>query len=624
MSNEHDPREPALTKEDFFSCGWETVLAKKTHKHYTSMFSAFKDAMEKADDEDRPAHGKVLWLLSIACSMCLSPKSLNEPFKPLMQSSEGRTPIPDDLSKSDIDFFAEIAGAIDDPWLRARLADLVWLKRRNKGGFPFVLMAIDAYREIPMDIRDMVSVGVWYECLERAIVLAQSIREGAGDRLAQIESSIIGTFESEGEGNELLCFNLADILKSHGLGKDRSTMIAQRLELLGREFEKKSSFHRAGQYFSASADWFNMSGDNAKSVEMRVEWAETYVKEAAARASSDDPSNLVAAHHYERAIQIYRSIPNSDRKEHQVDERIAELMALHGKANKKSLDEMAHISSDGEDISQFIENSRNAVKGKNLIEALLKFVNMYRGVDVEELRKRTTETLQDNPMLGLIPMSHMTRDGRVAAKQPAGSGFSFPSDDRVRYQMINNYTNIYVTSAVQAIIWPALEVLLLEHRLQEADFVNLAEQSPFVEMTGRERLLGKALYAGYDLNFATALHILVPQLEHMVRFHLKEGGVSTTNLNENGIETEIGLNSLMDRPETEEIFGKDLRFEIQALFCDPVGANLRNNVAHGLIGYEECHSPPAIYAWWLVLKIVFNTFWNARHSSPESDKPQEG
>ena len=615
MSNE-----PTLTKEDFFSCGWKAALTEANPKDYPQMYRAFSAAAKKANDENRQAHSKALSLLSIACSMELSPKSRNEPFKPLASFPGDRFPIPDDLSESDIDFFVEITGEIDDPRLRARLADLVWLKRR-KEGFPFVLMAIDAYREIPLNSE------TWYpgdKCWERAIVLAKSIGQGAGDRLAQIESSIIGALESGGEGEGLFCFFLANMLKDHGLGKDRSPMIAQRLELLGREFKKKSSFLSGIKYFSASADWFEMSGDDAKSIEMKVERAEAYVKEAAARASSDNPSNLVAAQQYRMAIQIYLSIPVSYRQDHQLDERIAELRALHDEAKKESLDEMAHISSDGVDISQLIqliENSRNVVKGKNPIEALLKFVNMHR-VDVEELRKQAIEQLQNSPMLGFLPMSHMTRDGRVAAKQPAGLGSSFPSDDRVLYQMINNYTNICVSLAVQAIIWPALETLLLEHRLQEADFVDLAKQSPFVEMTGRERLLGKALYAGYDLDFATALHILVPQLEHMVRSYLKERGVSTTHLSENA-ETENSLNALMDRPETEEIFGKDLRFEIQALFCDPVGANLRNNVAHGLIGYEECHSYYAVYAWWLVLKIVFNTFWNARHSSPESDKPQE-
>ena len=200
MSNEHDPKEPALTKEDFFSCGWKAALTEANPKDYPQVHRAFSAAAKKADDENRQAHSKALSLLSIACSMELSSKSRNEPFKPLMQSPEGRTHIPDDFSEADIDFFAEIASEIDDPRLKARLADLVWLKRR-KGvdRFPFVLMAIDAYREIPLNSGTR-------ECWERAIVLAKSIGKGAGDRLDQIESSIIGAFESGGEGEGLFCF----------------------------------------------------------------------------------------------------------------------------------------------------------------------------------------------------------------------------------------------------------------------------------------------------------------------------------------------------------------------------------------------------------------------------------
>jgi hypothetical protein len=43
----------------------------------------------------------------------------------------------------------------------------------------------------------------------------------------------------------------------------------------------------------------------------------------------------------------------------------------------------------------------------------------------------------------------------------------------------------------------------------------------------------------------------------------------------------------MELPEIETIFGKDLSFEIKALFCDPFGPNLRNELAHGLLDYEE-------------------------------------
>ena len=79
----------------------------------------------------------------------------------------------------------------------------------------------------------------------------------------------------------------------------------------------------------------------------------------------------------------------------------------------------------------------------------------------------------------------------------------------------------------------------------------------------------------------------------------------------------------MDLPQTEEIFGEDLSFEIKALFCDPFGPNLRNELAHGLLGDRACESTSAIYAWWFGLKLVFNTFWNASCSNAESKEQDE-
>lgn len=63
------------------------------------------------------------------------------------------------------------------------------------------------------------------------------------------------------------------------------------------------------------------------------------------------------------------------------------------------------------------------------------------------------------------------------------------------------------------------------------------------------------------------------------------------------------------------VFGKDLAFELKSLLCDPFGPNLRNEVAHGLVDENTCHSPYAIYAWWLALRLTINTWWNAAHKN---------
>ncbi len=72
---------------------------------------------------------------------------------------------------------------------------------------------------------------------------------------------------------------------------------------------------------------------------------------------------------------------------------------------------------------------------------------------------------------------------------------------------------------------------------------------------------------------------LFPQIENLVRYHLKQ-------------------------------HGENFAFKLRAIFCDPFGPNLRNELAHGPIGYEESQNIYSIYAWWLVFRLIVNTFWN--------------
>lgn len=615
MSDERFPADLVITKQDFADCGWKDVLARATREGYSSMWQAFSAAARQAIEEGRQTHGKVLWLLADACSMMLSPKSLNEPYKPIFVMDGKRSVLPEDLSDSDITFFAQIVDDIDDPWLKARVADLVWLKQQPRD-VRFALAAIDSYRTIPLDTQTWVRGGE--KCWERAISLARMLKGGAGERIKEMETAIVAAFQTASRADGFLGYWLADLLDANGLARDQALTIAQKLESLAREFDDEGDLHRAREYFDAAAKWYKRAGDDAKSAAMTVAVAEGWIKEAVARVSSDQPSHMVAATFYENAIQIYRTIPRSERAIHRVDERIEELRIRLAEAGEKSLGEMGVIKTPGVDISEIVENARKAVRGKEAIEALKAFANLHHGVNAKEARESAIERIRQHPLQAMFPATVMSRDGRVIAKRPGMSmGAELTEDDEIviRAEMIRDY-GILVSIVVQGDIWPALEVLLLEQRLTEADFVQLARQSPIVPK-GREQLFGKALFAGYDKDFVVALHLLVPQIEHLVRYHLKQAGVKTTTLSLEGIENENGLSALMELPEVQKIFGENLAFEIRSLFCDPFGPNLRNELAHGLLDDGACYSIHSIYAWWFALRLVFNTFWNATRRKQE-------
>lgn len=621
MSNQRYPEDLVISAQDFADSGWKDAIAQTSREGYSAMWQALSAAARSAIEQGRNEHGKVLWLLADACSMMLSPSSPNEPFKPVFVFHDRRSVIPDDMSDADFLFFAEIVDAVDDDWLKARLSDLVWLKGKPRDT-AFALKAIDAYRRLPLDTETWIHGG--RDCWPRAIGLARMLRGGAGDRLEQMEASIVAAFGAATRADGFLGIWLADLLKSNGLGRSHRADAANKLETLAREFDGEGDLHRAREYFSAAAEWYKAIPDEVKSAEMTVAVAEAWVKEAVARSASESPSHMVAASFYENAIQVYRTIPRAERATHRVDERIAELRTHLSDSGEKSLGEMGLIRTPGVDISQLVENARKSVTGKSAQEALLAFANLHRGANAAELRDSALERMRSSPLQALTSCTLMSRDGRVIARRPAMSFNSEPTEDdeiAIRAEMIRDY-GILVSIVIQGDIWPALEVLLLEHRLREADFTELAHHSPIIPKD-RAGLFGKALFAGYERDFVTSLHLLIPQIEHMVRVHLKQAGAKTANLDKDGVQNENGMSTLMDLPEAEQVFGKDLAFELRSLFCDPFGPNLRNELAHGLLDEDGCHSPFAIYAWWLALRLTFNTWWNVARKDESATEGEE-
>jgi hypothetical protein len=274
---------------------------------------------------------------------------------------------------------------------------------------------------------------------------------------------------------------------------------------------------------------------------------------------------------------------------------------------------MDTITTPAIDITPLIEEAQNAVINKTTIDALVAFANIHDYIRKSQMREYAENELREPPIQNLGLGFQMANDGRMTAKIPALVSGDANSDDykAIIWEKKVSHYRMCLDIIVHGCILPAFEILVREHRLRENDFVAIASQSPIVP-NGRERLFGKALFAGYDKDFAAALHLLVPQIEHMVRWHLKVCGVKTTTLDRDGIDTENGLNTLIDIPEVDKIFGEDLVFELKALFCDAFGPNLRNDLAHGLLDDVGCQSIYSIYAWWFGLRLVFNTFWSIK------------
>ena len=602
-----------LTLDDFNACDWKEALAGVDCPYdYSSLSRAFLDTAKQAISKEKQTDNKVLSLLADICSMMLSPGSGNEPFKRCFVLSDGRCSMGlDDLSADEIEFVVAIVDSVDEPFLKARLADLAWVLKKPRD-VTFARTAIDSYLSIPLDAKTWQRCG--RNCWQRAINLAWKRGIGTHEHKSEIETSVVAAFTSATAEDGSFGLKLANLLMSNALGGDVSATIGSRLENLGSELTSQCKPAMALKYYQASAEWHRKSGNDSKWVGMIVEVGEGWAAEASTHEVSDHPRHGNAANCYERAIQCYRGIPGTHREAYRVDERISELRQRYHESLKKSLNQMSTIKSRGLDLTQFAEGARKAVMGKSSEEALASFVNLRHFVDPKRLRDNVIERQKSMPLLAMFSRKAMNRDGRVVKNVPGDDKEAILHDEMIRDYRGN------IKADVSGIIVPALEALLLEHRFCVGDFIDLCRQSPFVP-AGREYLFGRGLYAGCDYDFATAIHLLTPQIEHSIRLILKQEGVSTTHLDQDGVETEKGLASLIFESAAEEIFGPDLRFEINTLFCEPTGPNLRNRIAHGLLNDNESQSVYAIYAWWLTLKLVVNSALAA--SEPDAETRED-
>ena len=527
------PQTSLLLKRIFSKADGRKPFQALNAENYTIRCSALSAAERGAFDDGQLSRGKVLSILKNACSW---------------------RELPEDVTEAEIAFFAEIVDEIDDPWLKAHLAHLVWHYQSSRNiprNIKLALDAIDSYRSISLNAKNMVRANNFWN---RAIGLALSIKNN--DRLSAIEDDIIQIFESATCERKYFGRDLANLLKSNKRGKSRATAIATKLESMALGFESDNEHSVAADYYQAAADWFESAGDTTKFVEMLLRKAESFVKKGDDRLSSEKPSCLVAALSYGAAIDtLYwlkekSNIPKSELSTYQVNERIDELMLRQEELLNQGISEIEPIRVDiTERVNQRSEIACAAVTGKGHIEALYKFVNLRSMVDIDKLALE--------------------------------------------------YYRIYVPYFAKAALLPALEVIRQEHCLEPELFFSIVEHSPLVE-SERTQTFGKGLIKGYNGNFDEAFRDLYPQIEHLIRSHLKQCGINTRK-RKNGIEEQT-LSWLLRHNKTEEIFEKNLLFELRTLFLPH-----RNDHAHGLIDDTSSPSPCDVYIWWLMLRLVFNS-----------------
>jgi len=601
----------------------QSLRDSRWHKAEADTYFALSERLrvlaKEAEGEGCVDETHALNFLADLCGMGLDHDSGKGPFRPLLVMSGRRSLLPEDLSSEEVDGVAALAeDSRAASLLRARLADVAWLRviPRNP---KFARMAIDAYCAIEATPENW-SQGRREE-FARAIRLCLELGKDCAERMRGIEALLVDVVLREPPASAGFLKSAAGLLAEHRLGWARRPEIAVRLEAVAGDREQRSDWLTAVEMYMASAAWFERAGDEAAAARATSKAADMRVHEAKFFQNSPASGYLMAGASYETAVQLLRRIPRKHRGPLDVEARLADLRGRLRECNDRSLDAMVPYSGEPVDIREMVETARKDVARKDPWEALVALVRITSPPPPNHWRDQAKESIREYPLQALFSTSRLSADGRLIARSP-GLDLNQPEspgwEEAIHERAVQNLM-LYQSVVVQGGILPALDAIALEHRLSEAQFVALAARSPVVP-PGRERMVGRGLAAGFQRDFAVAVHLLAPQVEHIVRVHVVALGGETRKLDASGIESEVGLSALMDLPEVERVFGESLAFELRAIFCDAAGSNLRNNIAHGLLNDAELHSAETVYAWWFCLRLVMLPLLQKRTAA----KPPEG
>lgn len=590
-----NPGPPRPTAVDFARTDWTAVVGAEPFQEVSELVPRFRARAQAASAASDLSGWAVYEALADVCSLILrSGVATDEPFIPFMVSETFRTPSLDDLTAEVVESCRTIHTETDSAPLRARLADIAWVRARDHvAGKAAVQAYLDVARAVPLpeDWHEM--MGPLNRALEISAQLGRredftAVRAFAEGVLAPQASSETGIFSAD---------LLHLLLESGRDDAERYSVVA---EAIADRALAAGKYDLARTYYDLAARCEERRRDQQAGAEGRRRLlgrvADAYVAQAEAVLSQPHIGHVLASGHMQKAIEVLR---RAGRARERVDELLTRLIEIQQGVPGEML-----TYSSSFDASELGEQARLSVAGKSPEAALLAFIGEPMLSDVGELRERAEKRASEYLFLSLFPKVMHNAEGKVVARQ--GSVRSSDPEEReaaIRAEMISDAARNYETLG-QIIIEPMRRQIVLDHAIGAADIHRMLQYSPFVP-ADREMLFTEGLLAGFYGDTMKAAHYLIPQLEHSLRVLLQQRGVRVSTYDQYGLQKELNINNLLRVPELTEMLGEDLVFALQCLLIEKFGPDIRNKMAHGLMSPGEFFTGHVRFLWWLCLRMCF-------------------
>lgn len=530
------------------------------------------------------------------------------PFGPRLVMGDGsRSAQPSDFDGPLVEVVVAISKRVNNPVVRARLGHLAWFleRRRREEGFA----ALHGYIEILKGLDD----GTFEARGERGIISttgrdllrsAFAVCRGIGrppeefDQLKRLNNDLLRRAAAANDGFGLQVFSKLAFDESALDPADIADIMDMYLEQLSVDPSTGGGDDHAQLLIFLSRlrkrcrDEVSANAALVRASEIYAKYAESFV--------GQPQGSFSASHWMGLAISTLHGVPDVRQRRQELRDRLIDIQG----AIQDDLLPISHST----DISDLVGMTRARFSNLSLEESLKHFTfSMGYPPEPEKLVEEAKQSNAQHPLASFFASSYMDFEGKTIARS-SGGGLSVdePSPE-VLEPTIMRSESIRRGFAARAGIDVARATIMAEHNVSEDYLLKLVRHSPSLPPY-LVHTAGRGFARWFEGDTVSALYILTPILEGILRHLLKQHGHDVTTMNDaTQTQEDRTITSLYDamRPEMDAILGKAVTDDIWRTFLSKMGPSLRHGVAHALLSDGIPYGDDAIYACWLIWLIVF-------------------
>jgi hypothetical protein len=591
-----------VTADDLRRSDWQSRVWQAKNKECYGLCEGFTAAARECTTAKDDLGFRVFSFLNVVASFYPNYDIRGNPYGSMWSGFNGkRTLNAEDLCEDDLAALSGIVEEIQDPEFRARVADVLWVTKKD---FKAARIAILAFLQASERLKTDDLWPPYVERLERAAQIS-AIRGFETERktvVAALEAAIV-EYENNTKAG-LLCHHL--MLALLGLKEGDAVHYAALSERLAKRFADAEDWHVAEAYWLLAEQWHRVAKKETEAQACLLAAAECNVSRGEEGLATQGA--MFASYWVGRGVEALRRAKANPERIKTVHRRFLALQ-------KQSLSELTTIKIDSLSNPEFVEAERVTqersaahVRGHDFQTALVRFANVTQPTDVEKLQQQHQEATKNTIFDKIAGASSIDHDGKVADTVPA-AGVGNPEEEKeaLRKRLCQQARTLNWPMHAVWYIEPARYAIVDEHVIRHRDLIFFVTNNPFIP-PGHEGIYLRGIQAGFFGDWLTALHLLIPQVEASIRHVLNQYGIITSTLDSDGTQQERDLNQLLWIPDVERIIGANILFDLRGLLIERFGHNLRNESAHGLLPEGGFYQASSVYLWWLIVHLCWKGF----------------